>query len=443
MGGGPFGGSDPGLKSSHATVSMERAILVGTLDRQDGRDADAFEELSSLAESARVAIAGTLVQRRERPSPQYYIGSGKVTELSRLVHENKADVVVFDDDLSPAQVRNLERELKRRVIDRTELILDIFATHARTQQAKLQVELAQLEYAQPRLRSWGLHLTTEQQAGGTGLGIGMRGPGEKQLEEDKRHARRRITNLRREIRDIEQRKRREVAARVVENYCVSLVGYTNAGKSTLMNALTSAGVLVEDRLFSTLDTRTRLWKLRSGGSALLSDTVGFIRKLPHALVASFHATLEEVAQADLLLHVVDASHPEADEQVAAVNEVLKELECADKPALLVLNKTDRLRDSVEFSILENRHPGCVCISAKTGAGIDALDRRVAQILAERLVEMDLRIPAAEGKILSELARHSVIVRQEFEDDLVVMRARVPRHAVWRMERFRTGNGSPA
>jgi len=431
------------LRSTHPTVYLERAILVGTLDPKDDPRIDPFEELATLAESAGVTVAGRLAQKRERPSPHYYIGTGKVTELSRLILESKADVAIFDDDLSPAQVRNLEKDLKKRVIDRTELILDIFATHARTQQAKLQVELAQLEYAQPRLRSWGLHLTTEQQAGGK-AGVGMRGPGEKQIEEDKRHARRRVLALRREIKDIEKRKQREVSARAGENYCVSLVGYTNAGKSTVMNALTKAGVLVEDRMFSTLDTRTRLWHLKSGGRALLSDTVGFIRKLPHALVASFHATLEEVAQADLLLHVVDSSHPEAEEQIAAVNDVLKELDCSDRPTLIVFNKVDKLADRVELSVLRTRHPDSVCVSAAKGEGLRELDKRVAEILASRLVELELTIPVTEGKLLSEIAAHSVIVEQQFVDTQVKMRLRAPRHQLWKLERYAHANGkSPA
>ncbi len=423
------------MKSSHPTVNQERAILVGALDPDaDSRD-EPFEELASLAESARCNVVARLGQKRERPSPHYYIGSGKVTELSHLIHEHKADVVIFDDELSPGQVRNLENELKKRVIDRTELILDIFAAHARTQQAKLQVELAQLDYSIPRLRAWGLHLTSEQQTGG-GAGVGMRGPGEKQLEEDRRHARKKIQNLRKEIREIEQRKQREVAARATENYCVSIVGYTNAGKSTLMNALTNAGVLVEDRMFSTLDTRTRLWHLKAGAKALLSDTVGFIRKLPHSLVASFHATLEEVAQADLLLHVVDASHPESEAQIAAVNDVLKELKCADKPTLVVFNKVDRFRDDVELSILRHRHHDCICISARSGQGMEELDQTVARVLEARLLEMELVIPAAEGKLLSEIASHSVVVEQEYDDSHVRMRVRVPKFAVWKLERFR-------
>ncbi|MBI2932699.1 MAG: GTPase HflX [Planctomycetes bacterium] len=431
-----FAEEDPDtLRRSHPTGTLERAVLVGTIDPDRSEPEEPLSELAGLASSAGVDIAASLTQKRDRPSPKYFIGTGKVTELSRLIHDHGADVVIFDNDLTPAQVRNLERELKRRVLDRTELILDIFATHARTQQAKLQVELAQLEYAVPRLRSWGLHLTSEQQAGGTGMGVGMRGPGEKQLEEDKRHARRRILNLRREIREIEQHKRREVSARSAENYCVSLVGYTNAGKSTLMNALTRAGVLVEDRMFSTLDTRTRLWHLKNGGRVLLSDTVGFIRKLPHALVASFHATLEEVAQADLLLHVVDASHPEAEQHMRAVQDVLAELECADKPSLVVFNKIDKLRDALELSILRNRHPQCVGISAVTGAGLDELDRRITEVLASRLVEMDLLVPVSEGKLLSEILSHSVVLEQSFVDEHVRMRVRAPRFAVWKLERF--------
>jgi GTP-binding protein HflX len=332
-------------------------------------------------------------------------------------------------------MQNLEKEIGRKVIDRTELILDIFATHARTHQAKLQVELAQLEYALPRLARLGAHITSEQQAGG-GAGIGMRGPGEKQIESDRRLARRRITVLRREMKEIEERKRREVSARARENSTVSLVGYTNAGKSTLMNALTGAGVLTEDRLFSTLDTRTRIWTLEGGIKVLLSDTVGFIRNLPHDLVASFHATLEEVAQADLLLHVVDASSPQAEEQIEAVRSVLAQLKCADKPTLLAFNKVDRFRDPVEREILAGRHPEALCLSARSGDGIGALRDRVSQHLTRNLVDVDVEIPQSEGRLLAELATWSVPVERSYVDSAVRMRLRVPPRAHYKLEKFR-------
>jgi GTP-binding protein HflX len=332
-------------------------------------------------------------------------------------------------------MQNLEKDIGCKVLDRTELILDIFATHARTYQAKLQVELAQLEYTLPRISKLGAHITSEQQAGG-GAGIGMRGPGEKQIESDRRLARKRIVALRREMRTVEERKRREVSARTVENTTVSLVGYTNAGKSTLMNALTKAGVMVEDKLFSTLDTRTRIWTLDGGIKVLLSDTVGFIRNLPHDLVASFHATLEEVAQADLLLHVVDASHPQAAEHIEAVEGVLQILECSEKPTLLVFNKVDRFRDAVEREILLNRHPEAIAISARTGAGIDVLTARVAERLTRKLIDVDVEIPQSEGKLLAELSTWSVPVRREYVDSRVKMTLRVPSRALYKIERFR-------
>ncbi len=431
------------MKTAEKTVYRERALLVGTVDPgTDLRHVDPLEELTRLAETAGAIVADRVVQKRERPDPRSYIGSGKVTEISRLVDRHKADCAIFDNELSPAQAQNLEKDLGCRVIDRTELILDIFATHARTAQAKLQVELAQLEYALPRLGRLGAHITSEQQAGGFGIGIGQRGPGEKQLESDRRLARKRITLLKREMRHIGERKRREVAARTLENTTVSLVGYTNAGKSTLMNALTRAGVFVEDRLFSTLDTRTRLWNVGHGIKVLLSDTVGFIRSLPHGLVASFQATLEEVAQADLLIHVVDASHPQAEEQIRSVEEVLRELKCEGKAGLLVFNKVDRFRDAVEKEILLGRRPDSIAISARTGEGLDRLHARVSEVLTRQLRDIEVEIPLAEGKLLSELPSWSVLVEREYLDERVKMRLRVPPRVLYKLERFRV-NGAGA
>ncbi len=441
---GVGGDRKPSLKAAQKTVYRERALLVGTVDPgTDLRAADPLDELTRLAETAGAVVVDRLVQKRERPDPRTYVGSGKAGELSRRVAGSRIDCVIFDNDLSPAQVRNLEKDCGVKVLDRTELILDIFATHARSRQAKLQVELAQLEYNLPRLSRLGAHVTAEQQAGGFGIGIGQRGPGEKQLEVDRRLARKRITMLRRDLRDMEARKRREVSARTLENTTVSLVGYTNAGKSTLMNALTRAGVLVEDRLFSTLDTRTRIWTIRDGVRVLLSDTVGFIRNLPHDLVASFHATLEEVAQADLLLHVADASHPQAEEQIRAVEAVLEELGCRGRPSLLLFNKVDRFRDPIEEEIVRRRHPEAIPISARTGRGLPELAARVADLLTRGLVDLEVEVPLSEGRLLADLPTWSVLVRREYLNEHVRMALRVPPRAVYRLERYRVSPVPPS
>ncbi len=424
------------LKNSEKTVYQERALLVGTVDPgYDLRALDPLDELTRLAETAGAVVIDRLVQKRERPDPRTYIGKGKSQELAQRVSDHKINTVIFDNELSPGQIANLEKDVSCKVIDRTQLILDIFATHARSYQAKLQVELALLEYTLPRLSKLGAHITAEQQAGG-GAGIGSRGPGEKQLESDRRLARKHIVALRRELKDLEKRKKREVSARTVENTTVSLVGYTNAGKSTLMNSLTKAGVLVEDKLFSTLDTRTRIWILQGGIKVLLSDTVGFIRNLPHNLVASFHATLEEVAQADLLLHVVDASHPQAQEHIEAVDSVLKVLECSEKPTLLVFNKIDRFRDPIEREILLHKHPEAIAISARTGDGLQSLTSRVAERLTRKLIDVDVEIPQSEGKLLAELSTWSIPVKREYVDSTVKMTLRVPSRALYKLERFR-------
>ena len=422
------------MKNPEKTVYRERALLVRTVDpRTDLRAQDPLEELARLAETAGAIVARQMIQRRERPEPRTFIGSGKVDEISRLASAREIDCVIFDHDLSPAQIQNLEKDIGLKVIDRTELILDIFATHARSRQAKLQVELAQLEYNLPRISRLGAHITSEQQ---TGLGIGQRGPGEKQIEVDRRLARKRVTSLRREMRELEERKRREVSNRTRENTTISLVGYTNAGKSTLMNALTRAGVQVEDKLFSTLDTRTRIWTLKSGLRAFLSDTVGFIRNLPHNLVTSFHATLEEVAQADLLLHVIDASSPQAGEQIDSVRSVLEELECKDKPTLLVFNKSDRFRDSIEKEILARRYPGSLVVSARTGDGLGELHGRVTEAVARNLVDLEVNIPHSEGKLLADLASWAILERREYVNEHVHLKLRAPARALYRLEPFR-------
>jgi GTPase len=402
---------------------QERAILVGVLIKErDATPDDPLDELRGLAKTAGLHVAGSLLQKRQFIDIATYIGSGKVEELKTLADAQDADVVVFDNDLGPAQTRNLERQLQVKVVDRTEVILDIFATHARTHEAHLQVELAQLEYAMPRLKRMWTHLSRYKG------GIGLRGPGEKQLEEDRRLVAHRIQELKAKLRKIQARKEREVASRG-DAPTVSLVGYTNAGKSTLMNALTEASVLVEDKLFATLDTRTRRWRFRGGGFALLSDTVGFIRDLPHSLVASFKATLEEARQADLLLHVVDASSPEAERQIGAVNAVLAELGLENHPTMLVLNKCDKVPDRSFLDVLEAHHTESIAISAARGAGLDRLEAAVRLALSDRALEAEVVTGVAEGRILAYLAQHAQIHERTYDDDRVRLRCRLPRRCL--------------
>src|SRR5947199_1724505 len=357
------------------TVHRERAFLVSVdLPDRPWISTDPLEELTGLATTAGAVVVGSLVQRRPNIIPATYIGKGKVVELQEQVQAADADVIIFDNDLSPAQVRNIEKATEVKVIDRSELILDIFASRARSMEARLQVELAQLEYSLPRLRRMWTHLSRYKG------GIGLRGPGETQLEEDRRLVALRIRDLKARLVEVQARKEREVRSRF-EEHTVSLVGYTNAGKSTLMNVLTGAGVLAEDKLFSTLDTRTRQWHMKEWGRVLLSDTVGFIRDLPHHLIASFKATLEEARQARLLLHVIDASNPQAEDQIKAVNKVLAELGCGSKPTLLVLNKADLVKDPSFLHVLQAHHPRAIAVSAATGQGIDELREAVIEALS--------------------------------------------------------------
>ncbi len=330
------------------SVASEAAVLVSVQLPNVERHDDPLEELEGLANTAGAHVVGRLVQRRQTPDMTTYLGKGKVDELKQLVDANDADVILFDNDLSPAQTRNLEEATSCKVLDRSEVILDIFASRAQTHQARLAVELAQLQYSLPRLKRMWTHLSRLK------MGIGMRGPGEKQLEVDRRLVEKRIADLRSELKDIERRKEREVAGRS-DRMTVSLVGYTNAGKSTLLNVLTGSDVLTENRLFATLDTRTRRWQLPGWGPVLLSDTVGFIRDLPHHLIASFKATLEESRQADLLLHVADASNPAAMDQISVVYDVLEELGIEAKDTILVLNKIDAAQRG-QVAALMSRYP---------------------------------------------------------------------------------------
>lgn len=411
------------LKSTERLGRREKTILVGVIlpDSEVSSD-DPLDEIRGLAKTAGLIVVGGMIQKRQQIDIATYIGSGKAEELKELVEAHEADLVVFDNDLGPAQTRNLERLLGVKVIDRTEVILDIFATRARTHEAHLQVELAQLEYAMPRLKRMWTHLSRYKG------GIGVRGPGEKQLEEDRRLVVHRIQELKAKLAKVQARKEREVAGRN-DVPTVSLVGYTNAGKSTLMNALTDAGVLVEDKLFATLDTRTRRWRFRGGGHVLLSDTVGFIRNLPHALVASFKATLEESRQADLLLHVVDASSPEAEMQIRAVKAVLEELGLAEHPTILVLNKADRVPDRSFLDVLRAHHRDSVAISAAQGEGLHDLERAVRAALHERALDAEVETGVANGRVLAYLAQHAQIQHQTYEDDRVLLQCRVPRRCL--------------
>jgi GTP-binding protein HflX len=360
----------------------ERAVLAGLAGRRTPAQVEAsLTELARLADTAGLEVLDRMTQRRGATRAATYLTRGKVEELEALCRARDADVVLFDDDLSPAQVRTLEKKLQVKVIDRSELILAIFARRARTRESRLQVELAQLEYSLPRLRHMWQHLSR------TGGGIGTRGPGETQLEVDRRRARDRIARLKRALGEVERERETQRKGRR-RLFRAALVGYTNAGKSTLFNALTRSQVQTEDRLFATLDATTRRLSggpgANGGGPSLLvTDTVGFIRKLPHHLVASFHSTLAETLEADLLLVVVDAADPEGEAQRAEVERVLDELGVVGRPRLLLFNKIDRVSDEVERLGLRVRHPGCCLISARTGEGLEALRERLAREAAER------------------------------------------------------------
>lgn len=373
----------------------EVAVLFGVLGARDGRE-DPLGELAGLAEAADVGVAGRLVQRLDRPVAATYLGAGKVEELRALVQSSSADLAIADMDLTPAQARNLTRALGVRVVDRSELIMDIFARRARTAQAQLQVELAQLQYALPRLRGQWSHL--DRYRGG---GVGTRGPGEKQIETDRRLVQKRIGELQDRLKVYERRTRLQIEGRAGLR-TVALAGYTNTGKSTLFNALTGADVLSANRLFATLDTRTRRWAIEGCDDVLLSDTVGFVRDLPHHLVASFHATLEEVIEADLVLHVVDAGEPEAASRIEAVREVLRQIGADGVPSLLVLNKADLLRDGMQLQALLNRDPSAVAVSARTGQGLDELARRVRRFFEGSARRWQLRVPMSQGRLMAQL-----------------------------------------
>jgi GTP-binding protein HflX len=408
----------PRLRRESLAVARARAVLVGVVFGKPPGDEPPLAELSRLVETAGGEEVARLTQALKRPDAGTFIGRGKAREVAELVKKERADVVIFDHDLSPAQARNLERLFGCGVIERSELILGIFARRARTRSAKLQVELARLEYTLPRLRRMWTHL--ERQTGGIGLRAGA---GERQIETDRRKIRRRIGELTEEIARIESRRRRMVRSRS-EHFTVSLVGYTNAGKSTLMCALTGRPVFVEDKLFATLDTRTgALVPDRAGGiepptgmKILVSDTVGFIRDLPHDLVASFHATLEEARSADLLLHVVDASHPSREEEIEVVEEVLEEIGAGGVPSLTVLNKIDLVEAREVLGLLAERHAPAVSVSALGGEGLGELRERIVGLAASGASPVRLRLRANDSETMSYLFRHGFNLERRYLED---------------------------
>ena len=339
-----------------------------------------------------------------------------------MVRSHQADVIIFDNDLSPSQIGNLEKATECKVLDRSELILDIFAARARSHEAKLQVELAQLEYTYPRLRAMWTHL--ERIAGGAPTGIGTRGPGEQQLETDRRIVQRRKGDLKRQIQRVADRKERQVRQRNEDFFTVGLVGYTNAGKSTMFNTASDGGAYADDKLFATLSTRTRRWDLGNGEAAMLSDTVGFVRDLPHHLVASFRATLEEAVHSDLLLVVVDISHHRAQPQLETVMQVLDEIGANRQPRILLLNKTDLLEHNADILLFTQKYPEAIPISAKTGKGIDELTHRVRQTVRGTIRELQLTLPLDAGKTIQFLEHRATVVDRAYQDGQVSLTVRI-------------------
>ena len=427
-------------------ASPTRAFLVG-VKLKDELQSDAessLEELRRLAETAGMEVLAEIIQPKETPDPAYFIGRGKLEEAEAIVSELKVEAVIFDNDLTPAQTRNLEKALDIVVVDRTSLILQIFAQRAQTKAAKLQVDLAQLQYALPRLTRMWTHLSRLGTGGGTAGGSAgraggvVRGPGETQLQIDRRLIHSQISRVKKALQKVEKHRRVQRKQRQ-EMINVSLVGYTNAGKSTLFNALTSEKRLAEDKLFATLDPTTRLLDLPDNRHVLLSDTVGFLKKLPHHLVASFKATLEEVVEADLLLHVVDVAHPEAESQIDAVDEVLKELDAFERPTLMVFNKVDLLEDKEYTQLFRNKYPDSLAISAQDGTGLEALKDLLAERFSTQDVEVSLALSYQDGKALDYLYKHGEVFDTDYQGESIRVKAKLPQRYLKALDRLTTNS----
>lgn len=409
-------------------VRLERVVLAGVWTSGTVRDADrSLAELALLAETAGSLVLDGVIQRRDSPDPATYLGSGKAQELRDIVVATGADTVICDGELTPGQLRKLEEILKVKVVDRTWLILDIFAQHARSREGKAQVSLAQMQYLLPRLRGWGESLSRQAggRAGGQTGGVGTRGPGETKIETDRRRIRTQMSKLRRELKEMEKSRTTQRAARHrAGTPAVAIAGYTNAGKSSLLNRLTGAGVLVENALFATLDPTVRKTKTPSGREFTLADTVGFVRHLPHQLIEAFRSTLEEVKDADLILHIVDGSDDAPEEQMAAVREVLNEIDAGGVPELIVINKCD-VADSDRLATLLRREPHAVVVSAMTGEGIDELLLAIEADLPHLMEEIDLLLPFSRGDLLSRVHSQGDVISIEHEAGGTRLRARVP------------------
>ncbi|MGA1089252.1 MAG: GTPase HflX [Candidatus Nanopelagicales bacterium] len=408
-------------------VRLEQVVLVGVWTEGTAEEAErSLRELAALAETAGALVLDGVIQRRDRPDPATYIGSGKARELRELVVLTGADTVICDGELSPGQLRHLEDVVKVKVVDRTWLILDIFAQHARSKAGRAQVSLAQMQYLLPRLRGWGESLSRQAggRAGGAAGGVGTRGPGETKIETDRRRIRDQMTVLRRQLKEMERVRRTQRTSRErAGTPAVALAGYTNAGKSSLLNRLTGAGVLVEDALFATLDPTVRRLDLPSGRHCTIADTVGFVRHLPHHLVEAFRSTLEEVTDADLVVHVVDGSDPHPEDQLSAVREVLGSIGAGDLPELVVINKAD-IADPLQIATLRRREPDALVVSAHSGEGIEELLQRLDARLPRPEIEVDVIVPYDRGDLVAAAHADGEVLSEEHLPEGTRLRARV-------------------
>ncbi len=408
------------LNSLHENkFQKEKALLIGN-------NSEELSELKGLALTAGVDIEGKIINKNPEINAAYYIGKGKLSEIEKKINIYDINIIIFDNELTPAQHRNLEKVLNTKVIDRTQLILDIFALHARTKESKLQVELAQLEYMLPRLKGKGNELS--RLAGG----IGTRGPGESKLETDRRRIEKKIYRLKEKLKDI--KRNRNVQRKSRHDPVISLIGYTNAGKSTLMNLLTDAGTVVADKLFATLDAKLRSFTLPDGQNVIISDTVGFIKKLPHQLVASFRASLEEIKEADILIHVIDCHQTEVDNKINVVNSVLKDLDVYDKDIIRVFNKTDLVSKS-KLNELNLFYPDTVNISARNGQGKNKLINKITEILKKNLTEIELNLPYEQAHYIDKIYTNGNVLKEEYKNNRITIKACINKNLAKKLKNY--------